>query len=350
MPLQYDIDAAISFLVELLHIPSPTGRTDEAIAFVRAAFEALGVPGLTAQVTPKGALILTVPGQHSDAPRGLTAHVDTLGLMVKDIKPNGRLKATLLGGSMWNAVEFEGVTVETHHGTRIRGTVLPANPSVHVSKDVATAVRAEAMMEVRLDARTCSAAETRALGVEVGDFVFVDARVEVTDTGFIRSRHLDDKLSVACIYAALRALAAAGERPAQRTTILISNYEEVGHGGSGGWPDDLVELVAVDMAAMGDGQASDEYHCTLCLKDSGGPYEYALNRRLRDLAASEGFPLVPDIYPFYASDGTAYWRGGGQARVALIGPGVDASHAYERAHRDGLLHTAQVIGAYLQTP
>ncbi len=349
MPLEFDIDAAVAFLVDLLKIPSPTGRTTDAVAFTRAAFEALNVPGLTAELTPKGALVMIVPGMHSDAPRALTAHVDTLGLMVKEIKPSGRLKAAQLGGSMWNAVEFEGVTVETHDGRLIRGTVLPSNPSVHVSKDVASAVRTEALMEVRLDARTSSAAETRALGIEVGDFILVDPRVEVTDTHFIRSRYLDDKLSVACIYAAIKALADAGEIPAQRTTILISNYEEVGHGGTGGLPTDVAELVAIDMAAMGEGQSSDEFHCTLCVKDSGGPYSYELNRKLRDLAANAGAPLVLDLYPFYASDGTAYWRGGGQARVSLIGPGVDASHAYERTHRDGIAHTAQVIAAYLRS-
>lgn len=349
MSLSVDLDAAVVFLVNLLGIHSPTGRTVEAVAFCREAFEAMGIPDLITHVTPKGALLITLPGQSDNAPRALTAHVDTLGLMVKEIKPNGRLKAAQIGGGMWNAVEFEGVTVETQSGARIRGTVLPANPSVHVSKDVANAVRTEALMEVRLDARTTSVSETRALGIEVGDFVLVDPRIEVTDTGFIRSRYLDDKLSVACIYAAIKAMAEAGVQPAQRTTILISNYEEVGHGGTGGLPDDLAELVAVDMAALGDGQASDEFHCTLCVKDSGGPYDYTLNRTLRALAEGIGAPLIPDLYPFYSSDGTAYWRGGGQARVSLIGPGVDASHAYERTHRDSILHTAQVIAAWLMS-
>jgi putative aminopeptidase FrvX len=349
MPLTINADAATAFLVRLLNTHSPTGRTADAVALVRAAFEDLAVPGLTTRLTPKGALLMTIPGREEDAPRALTAHVDTLGLMVKEIKANGRLRASQIGGGMWNAVEFEGVTVETYDGRRVRGTVLPSNPSVHVSKDVATAIRTEQLMEVRLDARTANAAETRALGISIGDFILVDPRVEVTDTGFIRSRYLDDKLSVACIYAALQGLVAAGDSLAQRTTILISNYEEVGHGGTGGLPDDLAELVAVDMAALGDGQSSDEFHCTLCVKDSGGPYSYGLNRRLRALAEAEGAPLVLDLYPFYSSDGTAYWRAGGQAEVALIGPGVEASHAYERTHVDSLVHTAQVIGAYLRS-
>jgi len=348
MPLRFDTDAAISFLVELLNTHSPTGRTADAVALTRTAFEAIGMPGLTTELTRKGALVITIPGKASDAPRALSAHVDTLGLMVKEIKPSGRLRASQIGGGMWNAVEFEGVTVETQDGRLVRGTVLPTNPSVHVSKDVAIAQRTEALMEVRLDARTASAAETRALGIEVGDFILVDPRVEVTETGFIRSRYLDDKLSVACVYAAVQALARAGVTPAQHTTILISNYEEVGHGGTGGLPANLAELVAVDMAAIGEGQSSDEFHCTLCVKDSGGPYSYDLNRKLRALAEAEGVPLVMDLYPFYSSDGTAYWRSGGQAQVALIGPGVEASHAYERTHRDSIVHTAQVIAVYLK--
>ena len=348
MPLAFDVDAAVAFLVELLNTHSPTGRTADAVALTQAAFDALGMPGLTTELTRKGALVITIPGKADDAPRALSAHVDTLGLMVKEIKASGRLRASQIGGGMWNAVEFEGVTVETHDGRRVRGTVLPTNPSVHVSKEIAQALRTEALMEVRLDARTTSAAETRALGIEVGDFILVDPRVEVTETGFIRSRYLDDKLSVACVYAAVQALAQAGETLAQQTTILISNYEEVGHGGTSGLPDNLAELITIDMAAIGEGQSSDEFHCTLCVKDSGGPYSYDLNRKLRALAEAEGVPLVMDLYPFYSSDGTAYWRSGGQAQVALIGPGVEASHAYERTHRDSILHTAQVIAAYLK--
>jgi len=201
-------------------------------------------------------------------------------------------------------------------------------------------------LEVRVDARTSSAGETRALGIAVGDFVYLDPRVEVVN-GFIRSRHLDDKACVACVLAAVKALQEAGEAPAQRTTLHISNYEEVGHGAAGGFPPDIVELLTVDMAAIGDGQASDEFHCTLCVKDSGGPYHIDFNRKLRQLAAEKGIALRTDIYPYYGSDGEALWRAGADVRVALIGPGVDASHSYERTHLDALGDTARLIGYYL---
>lgn len=346
-PIPFNIDAAVEFLVGLLNIPSPTGYYVEAIEYSRKAFEALNIPNLQVSTTGKGALLLTLPGASSAAPRGLTAHVDTLGLMVKEIKSNGRLKTTMIGGFMWQAVEFEGVTVRTHDNRRYRGTMLPANPSTHVNRDVATTPRNEHTMEVRLDAKVFNANDVRALGIEVGDFIFLDARVEVTDTGFIRSRHLDDKICVACIYAALQGLRDAGLQPAQDTYILIANYEEVGHGGAAGFPPNLAELVAVDMAAMGDGQNSDEYSVTICVKDSSGPYHFLMNNKLRRIATEFNIPAKIDIYPYYGSDGSAYWRAGGDARVGLVGPGVDASHAYERAHRDGMEHTAHLLARYL---
>ena len=297
--------------------------------------------------TGKGALLATWKGISDDAPRALTAHADTLGAMVKEIKPSGRLKLTQLGNYMWNAIEFEGVTIRTADNRRYRGTVLPSNPSTHVNANLRTADRTAELMEVRIDAKTFSTADTRALGIEVGDFVFLDPRVEVTETGFIRSRHLDDKAGIAAIYGALLALVDANLSPAQDTSILIANYEEVGHGGAAGLPDGLAELLTIDMAALGDGQNSDEFHVTICVKDSSGPYHFAMNEKLRRIASANAIPYKTDIYPFYGSDGSAYWRSGGDARVGLIGPGVEASHAYERTHTDSLLYSAQLIARYL---
>ena len=345
--LTINLDPSVDLLTGLLNTPSPTGYYVEAIAYVRQAFEALAMPDLTISETTKGALVIHWKGASSSAPRGMTAHIDTLGLMVKDIKSSGRLKMTQLGSFMWQAVEFEGVTIRTHDDRRYRGTVLPANPSTHVNKNLRTTERNEDTMEVRIDAKTFSADDTRALGIEVGDFIFLDPRVEVTDTGFIRSRHLDNKSGVACIYGAMLALRDAGLQPAQDTTILISNYEEVGHGGAAGFPANMVELLTIDMAALGDGQSSDEYSVTICVKDSSGPYHFLMNNKLRRLATEHGIQYKTDIYPFYGSDGSAYWRAGGDARVGLIGPGVEASHAYERMHKDSLHHSIHLIARYL---
>ncbi len=345
--LSFDLNRLTGFLTGLLNTPSPTGCCADALTFVEDAFRALPIPHLDIRRSPKGTLILTWPGRDSTAPRGLTAHVDTLGLMVKEIKSSGRLRTCLIGGYMWNAVEFEGVTVRTWDGRRYRGTVVPIKASVHIHRDARDMTRAEDTMEIRLDARVSTAEETRALGIEVGDFVALDPRVEISDTGFVRSRHLDDKAGVAAIYEACAALADAGLVPAQSLTIVIAQYEEVGHGAAEGWPTDLAELVAVDMAAVGQGQNSDEFSVGICVKDSGGPYDPALIARLRTLAEAHNIPYKTDIYSFYGSDGGVYWRTGGSAQVALIGPGVDASHGYERTHQDSLLHTTHLIARYI---
>ncbi len=332
-------------LLELLHIPSPTGYTDQVISYLERQLAAF--PDLILRRTAKGALVASWAGEGKTALRGLTAHVDTLGAMVKEIKPNGRLKLTQLGGYSWNTLDGEGCTVFSNGGEPVRGTVLLNKASGHVfSKEVNTTERSGATMEIRLDYRTTSAEETRESGIQVGDFIAFDPRVETTQ-GFIRSRHLDDKAAVACLAAAIQALNNAGLRPAQETVFLFSNYEEVGHGAAAGFPEELKELVVVDMAAIGEGQTSDEFHATLCVKDSGGPYHHGLSQRLRSLADDYKIPYKVDIYPYYGSDGGAYWRAGGDVAVALIGPGVDASHSYERTHQDALIATTQWIIAYL---
>ncbi len=342
---EFDTDGLKGFLVQLLNTPSPTGFTDQAIVLCEETLSQL--PDVSLNRTHKGALVATIPGE-TDAPwRALTAHVDTLGAMVKEIKSNGRLKLSKLGGFAWNTVEGEGVTIFTRSGDSFRGALLLTKPSAHVhGQDVGKTERKDDTMEVRLDARTGNADETRDLGISVGDFVAFDPRVEVNN-GFVRSRHLDDKACVACIIFAAKALADAGLKPKATTVLHISNYEEVGHGASAGIPPQVAELVSVDMAAVGEGQASDECHATLCVKDSGGPYHYGLNQHMRKLAEQYEIPHKVDIYPYYGSDGEAFWRAGGDVAVALIGPGVDASHNYERTHMEALAATTQWCLAYL---
>ncbi len=336
----------LQFLTELLNSPSPTGFTEAGIACVERALSVF--PGLELARTRKGALGVRWAGVKLGAYRVLTAHVDTLGAMVKEIKPNGRLRLSLIGGYAWNTIEGEGVNVYTAQGKTVRGSILLSKASSHVfGVPAVNELRRDAdNMEVRLDERTSNQEETRALGIDVGDYVVIDPRVEVNNA-FVRSRHLDDKACVACLAAAVKALNDAGLKPSHSTFLLFSNYEEVGHGAAAGFPADVAELVTVDMAAVGDGQNSDEFHATLCVKDSGGPYHYGLSQRLKRLAEANAIPFKVDIYPYYGSDGEAYWRAGGDAPVALIGPGIDASHNYERTHLDALVATTQWIVAYL---
>jgi len=342
---EVDRDYLVRFLTGLLNTPSPTGFTDEAIAYTESALQP--IRELEISHTPKGALLVRWQGKQHSSPRAVTAHVDTLGAMVKEIKPNGRLKLSQIGGYNWNTIEGEGCTVFTSKGKRIRGSILLEQASSHIfGRKTAEIQRSEENMEVRLDERTNTAEETRAIGIEVGDFIAFDPRVEVTN-GFIRSRHLDDKACVACIVAAAKALSDAGIIPQQTSYLFISNYEEVGIGAASDIPDEVVELLAADMAAVGNGQTSDEFHASICVKDSGGPYHYQMTRRLKALAEQYQIPYKTDIYVHYGSDAESYWRAGGKGVIALIGPGVDASHNYERTHLDALLATTRWLMAYL---
>ena len=337
----------LNFLVGLLNTPSPTGYAYRAVDYTEQILEE--IPDLVLSKTRKGALIAKFPGKRSDEPRALSAHVDTLGAMVKEIKPNGRLRLTRIGGIMWNTVETEGCTIFTNRGETVRGSLMAIKASGHVfgGQAISELKREEANLEVRLDARTTSPEETEALGIQVGDFVAFDPRVEVNN-GFVRSRHLDDKACAACVVAAFKALFEAGIQPVQDTYLHISNYEEVGHTPADGLPADMAELVVVDMAAVGEGQTSDEFHTTLCVKDSGGPYHHGLSQRLREIAREHDIPFKVDIYPSYNSDGGALFKESDLA-VALIGPGIDASHNYERTHLDSLLATTRWVMAYLIT-
>jgi putative aminopeptidase FrvX len=342
---EIDESLLLRVLVDLLKTPSPTGFSEEAILLTEKAFSA--IPGVKVSRTRKGALLATIEGERIDAPRALCAHVDTLGAMVKTIKPSGRLTLSRVGGYAWNTIEGEGCTVFTQQGRRVRGSVLITAASSHVhGAKTAETKREDNTMEVRLDEKVTSAAETAALGIAVGDFVAFDPRVELIN-GFVRSRHLDDKAGVSCLVEAVRALNSAGLKPLQTTHIYISSYEETGHGAASGIPADVTEVVAVDMAAVGEGQTSNEFSATLCAKDSSGPYHRGLSNRLRALAGEYHIPHQVDIYPYYSSDGSALWKAGGEAAVALIGPGVDASHNYERTHTEALAATTNWVLAYL---
>ena len=342
-----DTPYMIDFLTKLLNTPSPTGFTSQAIALVEKELAAFAE--VRTEWTQKGSLLAFLPGQdRSEAPatRGLTAHVDTLGGMVRGIKPSGRLELTNIGGFAWGSIEGENCLLHTREKGTVRGCLLPNKASVHVYDNVRDDKRDSASMEVRLDARVSNPEEVRQLGIEVGDFVSFDPRVEVID-GFVKSRHLDDKAAVATLVAAIKALHDNDLKPRESTCFLFSNYEEVGLGGSSDFPQSLKELVAVDMAAIGNGQTSDEMHASICVKDGGGPYHHGLSNKLRDLAVAYDIPAKVDIYVHYSSDGTAYWRAGGNAAVALIGPGVDSSHHYERTHTDALVDTTRWVLAYL---
>lgn len=336
----------LELLAELLQTPSPSGYCERIMQRVERAATELGYDFA---YTPKGGGVITVAGRLPGRTIGLSGHVDTLGAMVRSIKSAGTLRFTLVGGYMSGSVENEYCHIHTRDGRVYTGTILTTKPSVHVYPEARELKREEAVMEIRLDEAVQSAEDVRALGIGPGDFVSFDPRMQLLPSGYIKSRHLDDKAGVVALFGLLEWLAREKRQPAHTLKIIISTYEEVGHGAA--WlPPDIEELIAVDMGAIGDDLSCAETDVSICAKDSSGPYDYRMTTKLAELAKKEGIPHVIDIYPQYGSDASAALRGGSNIRAALIGPGVHASHGMERTHETAILHTAALLAAYVLDP
>ncbi|WP_078594050.1 M42 family metallopeptidase [Evansella clarkii] len=339
-----DTKETVQLIKELVSIPSPSGNTDKVITYVE---NFLLEHGVETKRNRKGGLIAVLPGKDNNNHRMLTAHVDTLGAMVKEIKPSGRLKLDLIGGFKYNSVEGEYCEIETSAGEKFTGTILMHQTSVHVYKDAGKAERNQDNMEVRIDEKVHSAEEIRSLGIEVGDFVSFDPRAEVLDNGYIKSRHLDDKASVGILLQLIRQIKMNNIELPYTTHFLISNNEEIGYGGNSNITPETVEYLAVDMGAMGDGQSTDEYTVSICVKDASGPYNYGLRKKLVQLAKDNGIDYKLDIYPYYGSDASAAIRSGHDIVHGLVGPGIDSSHAFERTHTDSIDNTTKLLYHYL---
>jgi len=329
----------------LLSIDSPSGFTSRAAAWVKENFEKLG---FTAAITAKGGVLVDLGGEDENDGLLLEAHADTLGGMVAEVKGNGRLRLTALGGMNPNNGEAENVWVYTRGGKVLDGTFQLCNASVHVNGDYSSAKRGFDNMEVVLDEDVSSAADTRALGVEVGDIVCFEPRTRRTASGYIKSRFLDDKLSVGILLGFAKYLADNSITPKRRTWIHVTVYEEVGHGGSASVPAGITEAISVDMGCVGAGLQCTEKQVSICAKDSGGPYSYEVVGKLIDAAKKSGADYAVDVYPYYGSDVEATLRSGVDIRHGLIGAGVYASHGYERSHMDGVYNTLKVIAGYLE--
>lgn len=332
----------ISILERIVNIPSPSGYTKEVMDFLTEEAWAMGYP---VEHNNKGGIIIKVAGK-SEAVLGLGAHGDTLGAMVRSVTKDGYLKIFPVGGYMMSTIEGEYCKIHCRrNGRTYTGTVLTTKPSVHVYDDCRTQERVAENMEVRIDEIVESDKEVEALGIGAGDYISFDPRFEYTPSGFIKSRHLDDKASVAVLMTFLKYLHETGKQPEKTLKIIFTNYEEIGHGASF-IPSDIEEFLAVDMGALGDDLTGDETKVSICAMDSSGPYDYDMTNRLIQLAEELGLGYAVDIFPHYGSDVSAALRGGNNIRGALIGQGVHASHGMERTHVQGMMNTLALIKGY----
>jgi putative aminopeptidase FrvX len=336
------INHIINTIETLVNIPSPSGFTKEVMGYVKAEAESYGY---ACEYSQKGGLIISVKGKSAET-LGLSAHVDTLGAMVRSIDSEGTLKFTLVGGYTMHSVEGSYCKIHTREGSTYTGTILIKSASVHSYDDAKTLERTDRNMLVRIDEPVKSREDVLALGINSGDYISFGAKFHYTDAGFIKSRHLDDKASVAVLLGMLKEMSEGNLTPDKNLKILISNYEEVGYGAS--WiPQEIKEFLAIDMGAIGDDLNGTEYTVTICAKDSSGPYDYDMTNRLIALAKEQEIDYVVDIFPHYGSDVSSALRGGNDICGALIGPGVHASHGMERTHKSGLENTLKLLKAYI---
>lgn len=337
----------IDYLKKLTSIPSPTGFTREVADYLVDEITRLGYTTIR---TNKGGVNVIVKGKDDNKHRVVTAHVDTLGAMVRGVKADGRLKMAKIGGYPWNMIEGENCLVHVAStGKTVSGTILIHQTSTHVYKDAGTAERTEDNMEVRLDAKVRNEQETRDLGIDVGDFISFDSRTIITETEFIKSRFLDDKVSAAILLDLLRKYKEENIELPYTTHFMFSVFEEVGHGANSNIPKEAVEYLAVDMGAMGDDQQTDEYTVSICVKDASGPYNYEFRNHLVQLAKNNDIQYKLDIYPYYGSDASAAMRAGAEVKHALLGAGIESSHSYERTHIDSVKQTHKMVDVYLRS-
>ena len=338
-------DFVLSKTAALLNIPSPSGCTGDAIAWLKREFAMMG---FECEITVKGGLIVDLGGEESaEGALLLEAHCDTLGAMVCELKSNGRLRLTNIGGMNANNAETENAIVITRSGKRYEGTLQLINASIHVNGDYNSTSRSWDSVELVPDEDVSDAQGLRELGINVGDYVCFEPRTRITSRGYIKSRFLDDKLSVGILLGLAAAIRDGSVKPKRHVWAHVTVYEEVGHGGSASVPSDVREAISVDMGCVGEGLACTEHMVSICAKDSRGPYNREIVLKLIDAAERAGAKYAVDVYPHYGSDVEATLSAGYDLRHGLIGPGVYASHGYERSHRDGVENTLKLLMAYI---
>ena len=338
----------VEYMVEetkkILAIDSPSGYTKEVAEYVMNEYKALGYEP---QMTVKGGVLVALGGKNKSDAVMLEAHIDTLGGMVKEIKGNGNLKITPIGGMNANNAEAENCRIATRFSGKFEGTLQLENASVHVNGSYDDTKRGFDAMEVVLDEKVKTKEDTEKLGISVGDFVCFDPRTVVTESGYIKSRFLDDKLSVGILLGYAKYLKEENIEPERMIYQHITVYEEVGHGGAASIPNGVTEVISVDMGCVGDGLACDETQVSICAKDSRGPYNYDVVTGLIQAAKENNIDYAVDVYPYYGSDADVALTAGYDVRHGLIGAGVYASHGYERSHKDGVKNTFALLCAYL---
>jgi len=343
--MQYKVNKSfiMNTLEELLKTPSPSGYCHKIMKKIEKLVEELG---FKMEYTKKGAGYIRVEGENKNYTVGIAAHIDTLGGMVRSIKSSGMIRFTSIGGNLLPSLDGEYCNIHTRKGKEYTATILSTSPAVHVYKDAKDKERNEENLEIRLDENIKNKEDVEKLGIKAGDFISIDPKTTLTKSGFIKSRHIDDKGGTSCLLSLLEILNKNKIKPKNNLILFISTYEEVGHGASY-IPEEIDELLAVDMGCIGDDLSCTENDVSICVKDSSGPYDFEMTNKLIKIAEEKKLNHAVDIYPYYGSDASAALRAGNNIKCALIGPGVHASHGMERTHYEGLENTIKLLASYV---
>lgn len=345
--MDIDMKYLLNMMKKYMDIPSPGGYTHIAIEEAKLDFEKLG---LKTVITKKGALIATLDGKNTEEEIIISAHMDTLGGMVKEIEADGKLKYKRIGGGCFGSIEGENCHVITETGYEISGSIMPRMASTHIhGQEAANLSRNESNMIIRIDEKVENKKDVLDLGIHVGDFIYMDTRTKITENGFVKSRYLDNKLAVAMVFEVCRYLKENKIIPSYTTKFYISNYEEMGHGvSSNSISDKVKEMVAIDIAPVGKGQESSEYAVTIAAKDKKSVYDYELRRKLSYIAKENNIDYRVDVFNYYSSDATQSILQGGDFKFACIGPGVDSTHHYERTHILAIENNVKLLVKYIE--
>ena len=343
MTFELNMEFTLKTLEELISIPSPSGYCKNVIADIETIVKQYG---FKYERNQKGNLIIEIEGKDKSYCVGIPVHVDTLGAMVRSINKNGTIRITSIGGNMFTTLDGEYCKIHTRYGKIYTGTVLCTSSSVHVYPDAKKKDRIEENMMIRLDELVNSKEDVVALNIMTGDFISIEPKFQITDSNYIKSRYLDNKAGTSCALSIMEMFKRLNTKPNNNVKIIISTYEEVGHG-CASIPDDIDELVGIDMGCIGLDLACTDQDVSICVKDSSGPYDYDITSKLIELAKKYSLSYAVDIYPMYGSDVSSSLKGGNNIKGGLIGPGVDASHGMERTHIEGIENTIKLMYAYL---
>lgn len=337
----------INTLLELLQIPSPTGYTDQIVHHVGDKLRKLGIE---VEITRRGAIRANLHGQQKSPDRAIIAHVDTLGAMVKELKSNGRLAISPIGH--WNARFAEGarVTIFTDKAS-VKGTILPLKASGHTfNKAIDSQPVAWENVEVRVDEFSHSKEDLINLGFHVGDFIGIDPQPEFSASGFINSRHLDNKAGVTALLCVAKMVQEHKLQLPVDCHLLFTISEETGSGASAVLHGDVAEIVSIDNSTPAPGQNSIEDGVTIGIMDSSGPFDYHLTHKLIDLCEKHSIRYARDVFKYYRTDAASALEAGNDIRTSLVCFGVDASHGWERTHINSIRSVADLLLQYVQSP